>query len=144
MVRTVLIGQICIFIIMVRIRSKKTCIIYSRNKSVCTVLVGHYRYLQFIYCTYTLHWLVNIYYTYILHRLVKPVQTLYVQEYSWIYIFFHLNHRYKRELHFVLIKQIIVCIIKNTGCSEKKYNAQNRYSIQTTNDREMKQRPIDS
>ena len=31
-----------------------------------------------------------------------------------------------------------------TGCSEKKYTAQNRYSIQTTNDREMKQRPIDS
>ena len=33
---------------------------------------------------------------------------------------------------------------KHTGCSEKKYDAQNRYSIQTTNDREMKQRPIDS
>ena len=31
----------------------------------------------------------------------------------------------------------------NTGCSEKKYNAQNRYSIQTKDDTGMKQRPID-
>ena len=30
-----------------------------------------------------------------------------------------------------------------TGCSEKKYNAQNRYSIQTKDDTGMKQRPID-
>ena len=30
-----------------------------------------------------------------------------------------------------------------TGCSEKKYNAQNRYSILTNDDTGMKLRPID-
>ena len=38
---------------------------------------------------------------------------------------------------------MITTKLSNTGCLKKKYNAQNRYSIQTTNDRTMKQTPID-
>ena len=34
-------------------------------------------------------------------------------------------------------------ILPNNECPKKKYPAENRYNIQTTNDKEIKQRPID-
>ena len=54
----------------------------------------------------------------------------------------YISGLYKR-IYILYIRLYKRVYIQYTGCSEKKYNAQNRYSIQTNDDTGMKQRPID-